>query len=354
MLKSIFQCLMRVVLLSFFLTSVSHAEITDKDLLTKANALFKPLPETAWIDQKAPSNAQIQLGRELFFETRVSSDGRLGCGACHNPAFYGADSLSFSQGVSGKKLPRNAPTVFNTALLVAQHYGGNRVSVEDQAKQALTSALAYGNKTYQEAEDRMTKLGYLPKFEKAFPGQSKPLSVDNWAVAIGAFERTLLTPAPFDRFLKGDLKAMSSAQKKGLDTFINTGCAGCHNGVTVGGQAFQKFGITADYWTETGSEELEIFKGRDKGRFMDTKKDEDQFIFKVSQLRNVAVTPPYFHDGSVQKLDDAVLIMGKLQLGKSLSPDEVASIVAFLGSLTGDIPKQFSNAPKLPVMGYKN
>ena len=129
MLKSIFQCLMRVVLLSFFLTSVSHAEITDKDLLTKANALFKPLPETAWIDQKAPSNAQIQLGRELFFETRVSSDGRLGCGACHNPAFYGADSLSFSQGVSGKKLPRNAPTVFNTALLVAQHYGGNRVSV---------------------------------------------------------------------------------------------------------------------------------------------------------------------------------------------------------------------------------
>ena len=354
MLKPIYQCFIRALLLCSFLTSASYAEVSDKNLLTKATALFKPLPETAWIDQKPPSNSQIELGRELFFETRVSSDGRLGCSTCHNPAFYGADSLSFSQGVSGKKLPRNAPTVFNTALLVAQHFGGNRVSVEDQAKQALTSPLAYGNKTYQEAEDRMTKLGYLPKFEAAFPGQSKPLSADNWAVAIGAYERTLLTPAPFDRFLKGDLKAMSSAQKKGLDTFINTGCAGCHNGVTVGGQAFQKFGITADYWTETGSVELEIFKGRDKGRFMDTKKDEDQFIFKVSQLRNVAVTPPYFHDGSVQKLDDAVLIMGKLQLGKILSPDEVSSIVAFLGSLTGDIPKQFSDVPKLPVMGYKN
>ena len=130
---------------------------------------------------------------------------------------------------------------------------------------------------------------------------------------------------------------------------MSFGCSACHNGVTVGGQMYQKFGVTQDYWTLTGSKESEVLKGRDKGRFHDSKNEADAFMFKVQQLRNVAMTPPYFHDGSVAKLGDAVRIMGKLQLGRDLSDADVADIVAFLNSLTGEVPAQFASAPLLPA-----
>jgi cytochrome c peroxidase len=135
---------------------------------------------------------------------------------------------------------------------------------------------------------------------------------------------------------------------------MSFGCSGCHNGVTVGGQMYQKFGIIADYWTLTGSQEIELFKGRDKGRFQDTKNEGDAFMFKVPQLRNVAMTPPYFHDGSVEKLEDAVRIMAKLQLGRDLSATDIADIVAFLESLSGEVPAQFAAVPNLPVAPYRN
>lgn len=338
------------------LAAVGLAVAEDKEtaLLERARGLFKPLPDTARVDDYPHSAERIALGKQLFFETRVAVDGRMSCAACHNPTYYGADSLALSVGVHGQKLPRNAPTVFNTPLLIAQHYGGNRVTVEEQAMKALTSPLAYGNKTYAEAEEKLRALGYGPHFEKAFPNEAQPVSAENWAVAIGAFERTLLTPAPFDRYLKGDLRALSPAAKQGLETFMNVGCAGCHNGVTVGGQSFQKFGLTEDYWLATGSKEMELLKGRDKGKFHDTGKPEDTYIFKVPQLRNVALTPPYFHDGSVEKLEDAVRVMARLQLGKQLSNDEVTQIVAFLESLSGTVPANFASAPALPVAPYRN
>jgi cytochrome c peroxidase len=243
--------------------------------------------------------------------------------------------------------------VFNTPLLIAQHYGGNRVSVEEQAWKALTSPLAYGNKSFAEAEDKLRALGYQKLFEEAFPNEKVAVSAENWAVAIGAFERTLLTPAPFDRYLKGDTRAISADAKAGLDKFISYGCAGCHSGATVGGESFQKFGLVEDYWKATGSVEIALLKGRDKGKFHDTGKQEDQWIFKVPQLRNVAMTPPYFHDGSVATLDDAVRVMARVQLGKQLSDDDVRQIVAFLGTLTGDVPKNFKEAPQLPVAAFQ-
>ena len=322
----------------------------DKALLDKAKALFKPLPATSALADSTPQRGA--LGQALFFETRVSNDGRLGCATCHNPAFYGADALALSVGVNGKVLPRNASTVFNTSLLMAQHYGGNRVSVEDQAVKALLSPLAYGNTSYEQVEKKLQVLGYQSLFDKAFPGEAKPLSADNWGKAIGAYERTLLTPAPFDQFLKGDTQALSPQAKLGLAKFIDTGCAGCHNGVSVGGQMYQKFGITQDYWLATGSTEKEAFKGFDKGRFHDTKNEADAFMFKVPQLRNVAVTPPYFHDGSVATLPQAVRVMAQLQLGKKLSDEDVAHIVSFLESLTGDVPADFAKAPVLPVAAH--
>ena len=324
----------------------------DQALLDRAKALFKPLPDSSALENTALTPARVALGKALFYETRVSSDGRQGCVSCHSPSYHGGDSLPLSMGVHGKVLPRNAPTVFNTSLLVAQHYGGNRTSVEDQAVKALTSLVAYGNATYEQAEKKLVQLGYQPWFDKAFPGQAKSVTVQNWGIAIGAFERTLLTPAPFDAYLKGNHQALSAQAKQGLKTFIDTGCAGCHSGVTVGGQSFQKFGITQDYWLVTGSTEKEAFKGYDKGRFQDTKNEADAFMFKVSQLRNVAMTPPFFHDGSVATLPQAVRVMAQLQLGKQLSDTQVADIVSFLESLTGEVPADFAKAPALPVASH--
>ncbi len=326
-----------------------NAADADRALLDKAKALFKPLPASSALENTPLTPSRVALGKALFFETRVSNDGRLACSTCHNPAYHGADSLALSVGINGKVLPRNAHTVFNTSLLVAQHYGGNRESVEEQAVKALLSPLAYGNTSYEQVEQKLAQLGYQSWFDKAYPGEAKSLSVENWGKAIGAYERTLLTPSAFDKFLKGNTKALSPQAKKGLDKFIDTGCSGCHNGVTVGGQSYQKFGITQDYWKLTGSTEKEIFKGHDKGRFHDTKNEADAYMFKVPQLRNVAATPPYFHDGSVATLPQAVRIMGELQLGKTLRDDDVTLIVAFLESLTGDVPADFAKVPLLPV-----
>jgi cytochrome c peroxidase len=341
-------------LLAIALTSIVGAEDTDKALLEKARTIFKPLPDSASVDDYPHSKTRIELGKALFFETRVSNDGRISCAACHNPSYHGADSLALSVGVHGVKLPRNAPTVFNTPLLISQHYGGNRATVEEQAMKALLSPLAYGNVTYADAEEKLRKLGYVKKFEQAFPNEADPVTAENWAIAIGAFERTLLTPAPFDKYLKGDTRAISKEAKLGLEKFMSMGCASCHGGVTVGGQSFQKFGLTEDYWLATGSKEMALLKGRDKGRYHDTKKDEDAYIFKVPQLRNVAVTPPYFHDGSVARLDDAVRVMARLQLGQKISDTDAGLIVSFLESLTGDIPAQFATAPALPVAPFQN
>jgi len=332
--------------------TASGAASDDQALLDKAKALFKPLPESGALENTPLTPERVALGKALFYETRVSSDGRQGCVSCHSPSYHGGDSLPLSMGIHGKVLPRNAPTVFNTGLLVAQHYGGNRASVEEQAVKALTSPVAYGNTSFEQVEKKLALLGYQPWFEKAYPGQTKSLSVENWGKAIGAFERTLLTPAPFDRYLKGDKQALSAQAKQGLQTFIDTGCAGCHSGVTVGGQSFQKFGITQDYWLLTGSTEKEAFKGYDKGRYQDTKNEADAFIFKVSQLRNVAMTPPYFHDGSAATLSQAVRIMAQLQLGKQLSDAQVSDIVSFLESLTGQVPADFAKAPALPVASH--
>ncbi len=331
------------------------ADDAEGNLLARARALFKPLPAVAGTPERPLTPERIELGRALFFEPRVSADGKQSCASCHQPSFYGAEPVALSIGLRGAVLPRNAHTVFNASLLIAQHYGGNRADVEEQAMRALTSPVAYGNANYAAAEARLRALpGYRAQFEKAFPGEAEPATADNWGKAIGAFERTLLTPAAFDRYLEGDSEAMGKQAKHGLDKFIAVGCVACHNGVTVGGQMYQKFGVTADYWTLTGSKEMEALKGRDRGRFHDTKNEADAFMFKVPQLRNVTRTPPYFHDGTVADLKEAVRIMGKLQLGRDLDAADIDDIVAFLDALTGEVPANFSSAPVLPAASFQH
>lgn len=335
--------------------SVVADDAREQALMERARQLFKPLPHDAGTPERPLTPEKVALGKALFFEPRVSADGTVSCSKCHEPTLYGADALPTSIGNQGKILPRNAPTVFNTALQFVQHYGGNRRNVEEQAVKALISPFAYGNPDYAAAEAKLRAIpGYRVMFEQAFPGEAEPVTVDNWSKAIGAYERVLLTPAAFDRYLQGDSNALNPQAKQGLDKFIAFGCVGCHNGVTVGGQMYQKFGLTQDYWTATGSKEVEVFKGRDKGRFHDTKDEADAYIFKVQQLRNVARTAPYFHDGSVNDLRDAVRIMAKVQLGRELSGDDVTHLIAFLDSLTGEVPEQFSSVPILPAAPYRS
>lgn len=346
--------LLGVVLAAVSFAPGARADDPDGSLLERARILFAPLPADASTPEHVLTPARVELGRLLFFETRVSSDGKQSCANCHQPMYYGTDALPTSVGNHGKVLPRNAPTVFNTAFQFAQHYGGNRASVEEQAVKALTSALAYGNADYAAAEARLRALPYRDLFARAFPDDAEPVTAQNWGIAIGAFERTLVSRAPFDRFLEGDSSAIGVEAKRGLGKFMSVGCAGCHSGPVVGGRMFQKFGLTADYWTLTGSTEKALLGGRDKGRFHDTKDEADAFFFKVQQLRNVARTPPYFHDGSVATLPEAVRIMAKLQLGRDLESADVDDIVAFLESLSGEVPGGFAAVPTLPVAGYRD
>ncbi len=316
----------------------------DEDgLLERARAVFSALPADAGTEQYPVTPERVRLGQMLFFESRIATDGIMSCAACHKPGLYFTDGLVKSIGNQGRPLPRNAPTVLNTALQFVQHYGGNRKNVEEQAVRALISPLAYGNASYEAAMDRLRAIpGYKAAFEAAFPGQAQPLTAENFGLAVGAYERTLLTPAPFDQYLRGDADALGAGAKAGLHQFLELGCGGCHNGVAVGGQMYQKFGIVEPYWAATGSTPI------DGGRYVDTKDVNDTYLFKVPQLRNVAVTAPYFHDGSVATLPQAVKVMGRVQLGRKLSDTEVADIVSFLDSLTGVVPASLLQTPLLP------
>jgi cytochrome c peroxidase len=319
----------------------------DTALLSEAREILKPLPTDMATSEHPISPERIELGRTLFFDSRISVDGTVNCARCHQPALYGVDALTKSRGANDKLNPRNAPTVLNAGLQFTEHWRGERKSLEDQAQQSLIGPVSFGNPDYAAVIHKIKALrGYLELFQKAFPGEQDPVKPEDWGVAIGAYERTLVTPSRFDDYLNGSIEALSPLERTGLKKFIETGCVACHNGPAVGGGRFAKFGVVEDYWKETGSQEI------DKGRFDITHDPADMYVFKVPALRNVAMTPPYFHDGSVENLSDAVRIMAKVQLAKDLSSDDVNDIVAFLGSLTGKLPPQFVSAPVLPAAGF--
>jgi cytochrome c peroxidase len=319
------------------------AQDQDALLLQQARALFKKLP-TNFADAQHPITPErVELGKALFFDPRWSVDRNVSCATCHNPGLYGADALGKSIGVKGKQHPRNAPTVLNMAGHVSAHWRGDRKDVEDQAIGAAIGVFSTGHADHAGWIAQLATIdGYLVMFQRAFPGEAKPITPANLGLAIGAYERTLVTPAPFDAYLDGDISALTPQARAGLRAFINVGCVACHDGAGIGGSLYRKFGLHEDYWKATGSREI------DKGRFDVTKSEADLYIFKVPSLRNVAMTAPYFHDGSVATLPDAVRIMARLQLGASLGDKETADIVAFLESLTGKLPDSFATVPILP------
>jgi cytochrome c peroxidase len=330
------------VTLGFGISLTTQA--ADDDVLLKdARGLFAPLPKDMATAARPITPALVELGRALYFDPRMSVDGTASCARCHQPALYGGDALTKSHGHHDRLNARNAPTVLNAALQIKQHWTGNREDVEDQATKALTGPASYGNPNFDAPMARLKAIAaYQPLFQAAFPGDSSPITPENWGRAIGAYERTLVSRSRFDEFLDGRQDALSASERNGLRTFIDTGCVTCHNGVGIGGGEFKKFGVVEDYWKATGSQDA------DEGRALDTKKAEDRFFFKVPTLRNVAMTGPYFHDGSVSSLEATVRIMARVQLGVTLSVKDAQSIVAFLGSLTGPLPENFATAPALP------
>ncbi len=339
---------------SFFLTALSclfvflfatvlFAGSSDDELMKKAKDILGPLPASMPSDENPITREKVKLGNALFWEPRISIDGTVSCAKCHPISMYAADGLKKAIGNNCKVNPRNAPTVFNAAAQISEHWIGNRTSVEDQAKQAVIGPPAFGMPSYESVEKILRGMkGYVALFKAAFPGDKEPVNMDNFAKAVGAFERTLVTPGPFDEFVKGKATALTEQQKRGLKTFFDTGCMTCHFSPYVGGQMYQKFGVFEPYWKYTKSDPV------DEGRFAVTKNPADKYVFKVPVLRNVAETPPYFHDGSVQKLEDAVMIMAKIQLMKDLTKEQAGDIVAFLKSLTGEIPEQAIKLPVLP------
>ncbi|HUL92342.1 MAG TPA: cytochrome c peroxidase [Burkholderiales bacterium] len=302
----------------------------DEALQRQAAALFGRI-QPGTVSAESP---QARLGRALFWDTRVSLDGKTACASCHAAGDWGADRRALSIDARAEATSRHSPTVFNSMSQPALRWLGDRKTGADQAEGSLTGSMGFASK--QEGVARLAKLDYGVAFRAAYPQDPEPLSARNYGRAIEAYEATLVTPAPFDRFLAGDDGALSGRQKAGLRAFIATGCAGCHNGPLLGGTTFQRFGVAKDYWTETGSKKIDV------GRFAATKKEEDRYVFRVPMLRNVAKTAPYFHDGSVDRLDRAVRIMGAVQLGRALDAATVKSIVAFLESLTGDVPAHYA------------
>jgi len=299
----------------------------------RVSTLFEPLPEEAPELGDGPvAQARVDLGHKLYFEPKLSRSGNISCNTCHVVGAAGVDHRQVSKGVGDRKGRRNSPTVFNAAFLESQFWDGRAATLEEQAKGPLQAHVEM-DMTPELVVERLRSLGYTSLFEEAFPEADTVVTFNHVADAIAAFERTLITPgAPFDRYLEGDEDALTAKQKKGLETFTNSGCAGCHRGAMLGGQGYANFSH-AEGSSDTGREEV-------------TGEEGDRYSFRIASLRNVAETAPYFHDGSAKTLREAVSVMGKAQLGRTFNEQEVDRLVAFLRSLTGEFPNV--PYPKLP------
>jgi len=302
-------------------------------LLGRAKASFSPIPSAPpAIPGNEITQAKIDLGKMLYFDPRLSASQLLSCNSCHNLGLAGVDIQQTSTGHGWQKGPRNAPTVLNSAYNVAQFWDGRAADLMEQAKGPIQAGVEMNNTPDRVVATLASMPEYVEQFSAAFPGEREPLTFDNVARAIEAFEATLITPdSAFDRYLAGDPEALTQAQKSGLEAFMNKGCVACHQGVNVGGQGYFPFGVAQ---RPAGS----IRPEADKGRYQVTRTAADEYVFRSPPLRNVALTYPYFHSGAVWSLEEAVTVMGSTQLGIQLDPKEATEIVAFLTSLTGRQP----------------
>ncbi len=291
--------------------------------------------------------ARAELGRFLFHDGALSGDGSVSCASCHMPDHGGAEPRPVSVGIGQQKGPIQAPTVFNAVFNFRQFWDGRAADLKEQAAGPVTNPIEMGANWETVVATLQQSPSYPPRFAKAYGDTT--VNRDRITDAIAEYEKSLITPSPFDDYLAGHESSISDLAQKGFRTFQSVGCVACHTGVNLGGTMFQKMGLVSDYFADRGQ-----VTDADLGRFNVTKKDVDRHFFKVPTLRNVALTPPYFHDGSHQTLGDTVRTMGKYQLGATLKDSQVTEIVAFLESLTGEIPANASSpipeeAPQTPA-----
>lgn len=325
--------LVKTLVAALLATTAFAAEPIPADLRETALELFKPLPSTTPAVADNPITPdKIALGKALFFDPRMSASGVFSCNSCHNLATGGDDNLETSIGHGWQKGPRNAPTVLNAVFNVAQFWDGRAEDLKAQAKGPVQAGVEMANTPDQVVTTLKSMPEYVEWFKAAFPGEEDPVTFDNFAKAIEAYEATLITPAPFDAWLNGDDAAMTEDQRQGLALFIDKGCASCHAGVNVGGEDYYPFGLIE----KPGAE---VLPEGDKGRFAVTNTADDSYVFRAAPLRNIALTAPYFHSGKVWSLEEAVSVMGTSQLGEALEPGDVDKIVAFLEALTGRMPE---------------
>lgn len=327
-------------------SAVQTVGADDAALLARAQEIFAPLPDVAAHQaERGFTDEQVKLGQQLFFDPRLSLSGSISCNSCHGLATHGVDGKPTSPGHEGQLGARNSPTVLNAALLGSQFWDGREPDVEAQAKGPMINPVEMAMPNHDAVEERLAKIpGYVEQFEKLYADKGGKGTIDNIVHAIGAFERTLLTPSRWDEYLKGDVNALNEQERRGVKAFIDNGCIACHTGVNLGGDSFQKFGLVkGPYWDYIPSE------NHDEGLFEVTGKEEDKYFFRVSPLRNIAKTAPYFHNGSVEDLGKAVQIMAETQSGITLAQNDVDDIVAFLNALTGEVPASAMIPPALPA-----
>jgi cytochrome c peroxidase len=313
----------------------------EPSLEERARLAFKPLPARLDSQENPVTKEKVALGQLLYFDKRLSKNQDVSCNSCHDVRKFGVDGAPTSFGHRKQRGDRNSPTVYNAGAHLAQFWDGRAATLEEQAKGPILNPVEMAMKDAASVEAVVASVpGYVALFKKAFPGEEKPITYDNLAKAIGAYERTLVTPSKFDKYLAGATAALSTAEKAGLQLYLEVGCATCHNGAALGGGMYQKLGVVTAY------PDL-----KDEGRVTVTKKDGDRFFFKVPGLRNIEKTGPYLHDGSVKTLEEAVTLMGRYQLGKELDQAQVASLVTFLKALTGELPKAALVEPRMLPSG---
>lgn len=325
---------MRMLCILLLLAAFGRMAIAADELMTSAQAQFKPIPTTPPVlpgNQATP--AKLELGRMLYFDPRLSASHAISCNSCHNIGMAGVDSEETSIGHKWQRGGRNAPTVFNAVFNTAQFWDGRAKDLEEQAGGPMVNPVEMASPKEHVAEQLAAIPGYVIAFGAAFPGDPQPVTLANAQKAIAVFEATLITPnAPFDKYLRGDASALNAKQKQGLQLFMNKGCGACHNGINVGGGMYAPFGVVE----KPGAD---LLPPTDRGRFDVTKTATDEYVFRSPSLRNIVLTAPYFHTGRSWDLRQAVGVMGSSQLGQQLTADEIDKVTDFLESLTGEQPK---------------
>jgi cytochrome c peroxidase len=310
------------------------------------NHLFMFAPITPLPPPTGVQAERVDVGRRLFYDTHLSENNSVSCNSCHLLDRYGVDHQPTSTGHDRRLGFRNSPTVYNSGLEFAQFWDGHAKDLPTQAVGPMMNPVEMGMSGPEQVVAHVrSNPAYVHGLHEAFPNAADPVSMDTITQSIASFEAGLLTPSRWDRYLQGDTEALTAEEKQGLRVFLRTGCGACHAGKDMGGNSYEQLGAANELQGEQN----------DRGRVLATLESRDSMFFKVPTLRNVDQTAPYFHDGHIATLEEAVRVMGRQQADTELSDAEIHSIVTFLYALTGPIPTHYIQpSAATPVAAGKN